>query len=993
MSTRYKRTNWVRRLEDFSSGCSSGFGLGQCLIAGILAIFSGISRLLPVTRWLSVTLSPDVPVVSTTGASSLKSPASIWRGVVFIALLVGMMAMGRGAWAEPFFIDSEQYLGDAGNTDIALGDLDGDGDIDAVVTSLDGNQVWQNIGGGKFTNGEYLGDYKSHGIALEDLDNDGDLDVFIANYGANKVWLNNGNNSGYFTNYSDSQDIGNANSNDVALGDLDGDGDIDAFIANRGPIISGAANKVWLNDGTGYFVNNGQNLGDFVSSSAALADIDSDGDLDSFVTNEFDKPNKVWLNDGTGNFTDSGQNIGNSTSRDIAFGDLDGDSDIDAFVTNMRGSKVWLNDGTGQFTNSGQNLDGSNNQAVALGDVDNDGDLDALVSGNKLWLNDGNSNFTENQEDFLNAQDTWGIGLGDIDNDGDLDAFFAIYTPVNTIWLNQLIPQSEEPVEEPLNQCPLVSYSAFDRKITFDMLAMELYNPITDKPNGQFALFTGTDLSLEAFPGFYDFKYEGSELTYADQIVEESDNCYPTYSAQEEIVHFPKVEVPLVSILPNGKSVDGFSVCYEAFLKQANTQDMVFTLTQTNEISCDAGSIGAVSCELTVDNTNEDIQVNTYSNEDQSFPSISDLEEGGWVITWSSSEHLLDNDSWGVYMQRYDSCGKKVGEETLVNTTTTANQWLSSATTLQDGSYIIFWHGQHAANPGIYMQSYSANGEKQGSEVLFVANDGDGRYRNEFSVSTMSNGGFIMAWHVDTKKEIRIQRYNNHSEKVGNEITIAGDEVEGEDSNNLQTHPAITVLQDDSWVVAWHKSIFPDNLNQNGIYMQHYDANGNPQGINKIDSYPNMNWYKPELVALQDGGWLVSILHDGDPRGVNLQHYDSNGTKVSDELIATNHHFGPGMLSSSIIELQNGDWVVAWGSIGYPDAYHSGAYLQRFNNNGEKVGDEIRANNYLTSHDFPSSMAPLPDGGLVVTWSSIGQDGDFGGIYMKRYDGEGNVVK
>ena len=80
MSTRYKRTNWVRRLEDFSSGSSSGFALGRGLMAGLLAMFT-------------------VPVVSTTGASSLKSPASIWRGVVFIALLVGLMAMGRGAWA------------------------------------------------------------------------------------------------------------------------------------------------------------------------------------------------------------------------------------------------------------------------------------------------------------------------------------------------------------------------------------------------------------------------------------------------------------------------------------------------------------------------------------------------------------------------------------------------------------------------------------------------------------------------------------------------------------------------------------------------------------------------------------------------------------------------------------------------------------------------------------------------------------------------------
>jgi len=98
MSTRYKRTDWVRRREDFSSGAASGFRLGQWLIAGILAIFAGISRLLPVTRWLSVSLTLAVPVVSTVGAGSLKFPA--WRGVVFVALVVGMMAMGRGALAD-----------------------------------------------------------------------------------------------------------------------------------------------------------------------------------------------------------------------------------------------------------------------------------------------------------------------------------------------------------------------------------------------------------------------------------------------------------------------------------------------------------------------------------------------------------------------------------------------------------------------------------------------------------------------------------------------------------------------------------------------------------------------------------------------------------------------------------------------------------------------------------------------------------------------------
>jgi len=51
-------------------------------------------------EWLFDGLTPGMPVVSTVGASSLKSPASIWRGVVFVVLVVGLMAMGRGAWAD-----------------------------------------------------------------------------------------------------------------------------------------------------------------------------------------------------------------------------------------------------------------------------------------------------------------------------------------------------------------------------------------------------------------------------------------------------------------------------------------------------------------------------------------------------------------------------------------------------------------------------------------------------------------------------------------------------------------------------------------------------------------------------------------------------------------------------------------------------------------------------------------------------------------------------
>ena len=134
--------------------------------------------------------------------------------------------------------------------------------------------------------------------------------------------------------------MGGSYSVGISLGDVDGDGDLDAFIAN----VQDQANKVWLNDGSGTFTDSGQSLGGSWSYDIALGDMDGDGDLDAFVVNCVDQANKVWLNDGSGTFTDSGQSLGGSWSVGIALGDLDGDGDLDAFVANeSQAHRVWKN--------------------------------------------------------------------------------------------------------------------------------------------------------------------------------------------------------------------------------------------------------------------------------------------------------------------------------------------------------------------------------------------------------------------------------------------------------------------------------------------------------------------------------------------------------------------------------------------------------------------------------------------------------------------------
>jgi len=69
----------------------------------------------------------------------------------------------------------------------------------------------------------------------------------------------------------------------VALGDLDKDGDLDAFLANGTWQVS-LVKEIWINDGKGYFSKADINMGESEATGVKLGDIDNDGDLDAFIT-------------------------------------------------------------------------------------------------------------------------------------------------------------------------------------------------------------------------------------------------------------------------------------------------------------------------------------------------------------------------------------------------------------------------------------------------------------------------------------------------------------------------------------------------------------------------------------------------------------------------------------------------------------------------------------------------------------------------------------
>jgi len=192
-----------------------------------------------------------------------------------------------------------------------LGDLDGDGDLDIYAASLPpkgGNfdstdRILLNDGSGAFVDsGQRLDNPRKAGaagsgaVALGDLDNDGDLDALVATSAGTSLWINQGGSqngqTGIFV--ESEQRLGHGHIEAVFLADLDADGDLDGLVAGK------TQATIWWNDGKEGFRDSGQRLKYTERDGLAVDDFNDDGYLDVFsaTMDEF----HLWLNKGDGRF-------------------------------------------------------------------------------------------------------------------------------------------------------------------------------------------------------------------------------------------------------------------------------------------------------------------------------------------------------------------------------------------------------------------------------------------------------------------------------------------------------------------------------------------------------------------------------------------------------------------------------------------------------------------------------------------------------------------
>lgn len=287
----------------------------------------------------------------------------------------------------------------------------------------------------------------------------------------------------------------------------------------------------------------------------------------------------------------------------------------------------------------------------------------------------------------------------------------------------------------------------------------------------------------------------------------------------------------------------------------------------------------------------------TAANEEGNRPSVALLENGTFIVTYTS---LLGATS-AVYSRVYSSTGTPLGSATQLFTDPDGVAVSPETTGLADSASVTVFFGNDEDSFGVFAQLADADGASTGDP--WRVNQTTEGFQSSGAPVALNDGGFVVTWRsreVDGSfYAVMFRAYDADGTPRSNEVRV------NQYSYGSQTSPDVTVLSDGRFVVTWESQSLLNSAQDgsgDGVYARIYSADGVAEGREfRVNTTTLYDQNSATIAATPDGGYVIAWMNvptsASDMTEIRFQRFDADGDTVGDEIILgespSGVHWGP----------------------------------------------------------------------------------------------------
>ncbi|MFO0867367.1 MAG: calcium-binding protein [Pirellulales bacterium] len=365
---------------------------------------------------------------------------------------------------------------------------------------------------------------------------------------------------------------------------------------------------------------------------------------------------------------------------------------------------------------------------------------------------------------------------------------------------------------------------------------------------------------------------------------------------------------------------------------------------------------------------------------------------GRSIVVWEAYD--ADGSGLGVFAQRIDEFGDRIGDPFLVNVgATDGNQYAPAVAISAEGAFVVVWQGESSVGDGydIFAQQFDSLGAGIGTP--FIVNSTLAGDQSAPAIAMDETGAFVVAWQgdvADGSTDVFARRFDSAGTPID-----AAEQTVNQFTGLDQVMPTVAMNATGEYAIAWvssHPAIDASEVDaEKSIFVQWFDATGASSGEEVlVHNYVKDAQESPSIGLDAAGNFVVawqSINQDGSTWGVYARQFTADKAPVQpDEFQVNISTQGLQRLASVGVEA-DGRFVVTWQNMNeeLDDGSSWDVYRREYAADGVPETGELLVNTWTEGPQTTPVVARTPTGNYGIFWQGQGL-GHIDGVHGRLFD-------